>query len=151
MFTLANNRFPSEYRCIFLSGPASPTGGFLSESGLRSIEREVQKQESVEAASSPSEATANVKSCLFFNKQIAEQVSRANYLIAEVKHNTGNVFIDSTATDNFGNPLVEGKSYTPVILSVANAAGSELEKYTGSISDYENTGWYVHQPDSKKQ
>ena len=82
----------------------------------------------------------NVKPGFFFNRKLAEQVSHANYWVADVDaNNVGTVAIDETTTDNFGNLLIKDKTYIPVILTVAKVSEDNLDKYTSSLSDFENT------------
>ena len=83
---------------------------------------------------------ADVKPGFFFNRKLAEQVSHANYWIADVDANSfGTVSINDTTTDNFGNLLIKGKTYIPVVLTVAKVSEDNMGKYTNSISDFEST------------
>lgn len=229
-FKVAKSEFPSAYRCMFLPDTTALIKGLLSESALRSIEREVEKLEKIALVFEPvitqaesdvadlvgthegltakhaeltqktpadddekekiaaelaaiesrletlpdeiedakkvlkhhqnSKAAAirqldpviTAKPGFFFNKTIAEQVSPANYYRADINnHNVGSVTIDSATTDNFGNLLIKGKSYIPVILTVADVTEDSLEKYTSSLSDYEHTDPFTYVEISKKK
>ncbi|EJF99218.1 hypothetical protein [Flavobacterium sp. F52] len=79
----------------------------------------------------------------FFNLNLAENIPAGNFTSA--KHHKAasgqefNVHIGSTTTDNFGNPLVEDKSYIPVVLSFYNGSENSKAKYANSLSDWQNT------------
>ena len=78
----------------------------------------------------------------FFNLNLAENIPAGNFTSAKQKTGSSQEFdvhIDSTTTDNFGNPLIEDKNYIPVILSYYK--GSEILKtrYKNSLSDWQNT------------
>jgi hypothetical protein len=77
----------------------------------------------------------------FFNLTLAEQVSAGNYILPEKYMVRNNVqgyqwpVIDFCApfgpgtTDNFGNPLIPGKKYTVVVLSISTAEEQNLSKF----------------------
>jgi hypothetical protein len=73
---------------------------------------------------------------LIFNVTIAEQVSRGNYSIAKKQDlkNLYEVCISPETTDNFGNPLVPGKAYLPVILTVSSDEVDTPSKFTNALS-----------------
>ena len=79
----------------------------------------------------------------FFNLNLAENIPAGNFTSASHhKAASGQEFsihIGSTTTDNFGNPLVEEKSYIPVVLSFYNGSENSKTKYTNSLSDWQNT------------
>lgn len=79
----------------------------------------------------------------FFNLNLAENIPAGNYTSAEQHKNAnGPVFIayiDTTTTDNFGNPLIEDKKYIPVVLSFYKGAEKTKTMYTNSLSDWQNT------------
>lgn len=80
------------------------------------------------------------KNAFFFNLNLAENIPAGNYTNA--KHHRGTSYaaeIDSTSTDNFGNPLIEDKKYIPVVLSLYNGPEVSKSKYTNSLSDWQNT------------
>ncbi|WP_289659387.1 hypothetical protein [Flavobacterium panacagri] len=79
----------------------------------------------------------------FFNLNLAENIPAGNFTSAK-PHKTGSlheytVQIDNTTTDNFGNPLIEDKSYIPVVLSYYKGSENSKTKYTNSLSDWQNT------------
>jgi uncharacterized coiled-coil protein SlyX len=83
----------------------------------------------------------------FFNRTIAEQVPAANYTVAKEKEKDKSKekskkkqhfeapILDST-TDNFGNALIEGKKYLPVVLAFSNAPEEEIYQYTNALSGH---------------
>ena len=98
---------------------------------------------------------------VFFNLQIAEEVSAGNYIkglnqaklkpITPGKEGKENLpmhnfdkpkevkyaaFIKDDTTDNFGNPLVPGKKYMPVVLTYSTAAEEILSQFTNAMSNY---------------
>ncbi|MGH2664787.1 hypothetical protein [Flavobacterium sp.] len=77
----------------------------------------------------------------FFNLKLAENVPSGNYTTAVPSSKgslTYEVKIDPTTTDNFGNALIDSKSYIPVVLSIY--AGEEINEgqYNNNLSDWEN-------------
>lgn len=56
----------------------------------------------------------------FFDQSVASQVTAANYSKAEPGSTADQleVKIGDATTDNFGNPLVQGSSYLPVVLAI---------------------------------
>ncbi|MEO8237526.1 MAG: hypothetical protein ABI576_05405 [Flavobacterium sp.] len=80
------------------------------------------------------------KNAFFFNLNLAENIAAGNYTSA--KHHKGTTLaaeINSTSTDNFGNPLIENKKYIPVVLSFYSGHEVNKSKYTNSLSDWQNT------------
>jgi hypothetical protein len=79
----------------------------------------------------------------FFNLNLAENIPAGNFTTArQHKTSSGNEFvvqIDTTTTDNFGNPLIEDKNYIPVVLSYYKGSENSKTKYTNSLSDWQNT------------
>jgi len=110
------------------------------------------------------------KQGLFFNLELAEQVTAGNYYVAKSlmktlipvvtpESNSGNVvpnklnyqvIIDPDTTDNFGNPLIVGNQYIPVVLVISNAPESEMSKYTSAISDFESISSFTYGEYAKK-
>jgi len=102
----------------------------------------------------------------YFDVTIAEQISYGNYIVAnEVKESTGKtaagtkgattetvdngvnylVKFDNTATDNFGNLLITGNTYIPVVLSVYNGNNVQsLNSFVSGLSDYNKTTPFVY-------
>jgi len=102
----------------------------------------------------------------YFDVTIAEQISYGNYIVAnEVKEpkdetpagtkdatakptdNGVNYLVkfDNTATDNFGNLLITGNTYIPVVLSIYNGNNVEsLNSFVSGLSDYNKTTPFVY-------
>jgi hypothetical protein len=101
------------------------------------------------------EPAKEVKPGFFFNRKLAEQVSIANYTVALTQdktegsqHSNANWYapIHENTTDNFGNMLIQGKKYIPVILSASTALEENLSQYTNSLSDFEITKSFIYHP-----
>lgn len=58
--------------------------------------------------------------------------------------------VNAAVTDNFGNPLMDGQKYTPVIVSYCTAAEENLSKFTNSWSGYQNSTPIVYKTSSLK-
>ncbi|MFH7015516.1 hypothetical protein [Flavobacterium sp. FlaQc-47] len=93
----------------------------------------------------------------FFNLNLAENVPAGNYTVAQPDKAllgsdnwTFEALIDSTTTDNFGNPLMEQKKYIPVILSFYSGNEISKSKYTNSLSDWENTTPFSYSANEKE-
>lgn len=73
----------------------------------------------------------------FFDPELAEQVSAANCLVAVTRAGGAqyHALIGPDATDCFGNPLIDGGRYKPVVLAIANVEGDEQPEYTSALSD----------------
>jgi hypothetical protein len=223
-----NEELPVEYRCIFLPDNKDLIKGLLSEKGLRSIEQEVQKLETIadrydpviaqleaelatlnskynglklesegltlqikktpkaereklrehlakihsdiqnthkEISKTKSALKSNksaqaramkslmpaktVKPGFFFNLKLAEQVAAANYTVAHHhhadKHFAWHARIHENTTDNFGNRLIPGKRYVPVVLSASTALEENLDQYTNSLSAYAITESFTYE------
>lgn len=128
----------------------------LSEISEKNAELKVYLEEK-EKAISKIDPSVEARPGFFFNLKIAEQVDPGNYKLATMKEDekdkgkdkdknkhakksyTGTLVIDDTVTDNFGNPLMEGISYIPVILSAANPARQDVNQFTNSLSAYAET------------
>jgi hypothetical protein len=92
------------------------------------------------------------KNAFYFNLNLAENISAGNYTSA--KPQKASLFvaeIDTTTTDNFGNPLVEDKKYIPVVLSYYNGTEANKSKYTNSLSDWENTTPFTYSTSTAQQ
>lgn len=84
------------------------------------------------------------KPVFFFNQIIAENIT--SYYVPTPDQITKNgtqvaiaLPILENTTDNFGNPLISGKLYTPVILSVAAGTEKIKAQFANAISDFKNT------------
>jgi hypothetical protein len=89
----------------------------------------------------------------YFNTKIAEQVSFANYTKANptadkdaAKNGTFYALIGATTTDNFGDPLIPGYHYIPVVLTVANVPEEDMSQYKSSLSKYASTKRFKYEP-----
>lgn len=228
-----DEKFPVQYRCMFLPENKNLVVGLLSAKGLRSVEHEVQKLETIadkydpiiaelEAELATLNSTQNgmslksqeltdqmkkatkaekeklkeqlqsmhdemkktgneisaltkklkanktaqmkamkslephrpVKPGFFFNRKLAEQVSAANYTPATAPPKTEKthghqyawqVVIHENTTDNFGDVLIPGKKYVPVILSASAAVEENQDQYTNSLSDFEKTDSFIYE------
>lgn len=89
------------------------------------------------------------KNGVFFNLTLAEQVPTGLYKVAELDSSTAagansvsgtfQVTLDDTTTDNFGNKLIVGDEYIPVVLSYSTVEASEAAEYTNALSNFINT------------
>ena len=216
-FKLASkSAYPVEYRCMFLPDNGGLVKGILSENGLRTVEQEVEKLETIaneydpliaklqseidtiqseleeftgtgapndqakqasgaDDSNNKAKLMAGLKAAIdklkstkkelkkamnsinpaqdtqpgfFFNLKLAEQVSAANYSIAKPSEKkegdkapelTGSVTINESTTDNFGDMLIEGKSYIPVVLTASTASEEDLDQFTNYLSPYDAT------------
>ncbi len=86
---------------------------------------------------------------VFFNLALAEQVPTGLYKVAALDKaaapdvnsvsGTFEVTLDDTTTDNFGNKLIVGDEYVPVVLSYSTVEASEAAEYTNALSNFVNT------------
>ena len=98
----------------------------------------------------------HVKPGFYFNLYTAEQVTAGGYTSVEditrkkatdkdtgdYKHKvkvTGIVEIKPETTDNFGNRLIKGNKYIPVILALSNGTPEVDGQYTNALSDFQKT------------
>lgn len=58
--------------------------------------------------------------------------------------------VNAAVTDNFGNPLIDGQHYTPIIISYCIAVEENLSKFTNSWSGYQNSNPIVFKRSSLK-
>jgi hypothetical protein len=101
----------------------------------------------------------------FFNLTLAEQVAAGNYIPAvrhsrnepsakkakgatdkaeEGRKTSWTAFIGPATTDNFGNLLVPGRKYIPVVLSVSMAEEENLGQFANAISDIDYTAPFTY-------
>ena len=85
----------------------------------------------------------------YFNQLIAENVTDGNYTLPSQITSEGTATIVTlplaeNTTDNFGNPLIEGNSYVPVILTVATGSISIVKQYSNSLSDFRSTATFKY-------
>ena len=91
----------------------------------------------------------------YFNLLLAEQVPRANYFEATLetdaakkgKANTETYIakLDAESTDIYGDIMVKGNSYTPVVLTIPSVEFHLKAEYTNAISNAMNTKPFVFQ------
>ncbi|WP_299114009.1 hypothetical protein [uncultured Winogradskyella sp.] len=92
-----------------------------------------------------------------FNLCVAEQVPAGSYKAADIEYdviNEENEFITGSATvkilpditDNFGNRLMDGHKYIPVILSIN--VGDNKKEYTNALTDYGEQPFFVYKNDT---
>jgi hypothetical protein len=120
-FTLPDiPRVTVEFRCMFLPVSATPPsqGDHLLAEASNNIPENLQ---------------------IYFNTNIAEQVTPGNYIIAKFEpDDKGNavytVTIDGETTDNFGNEIVNGLGYIPVILTVYAGGAQNQDRYINALS-----------------
>lgn len=76
-----------------------------------------------------------------FNLTIAEHIPAANYVVATAGslNNTWQAVIGPDTTDNFGNLLLPGLQYVPVVLTASAEEEDNLPRFTNAISDFEDT------------
>lgn len=99
----------------------------------------------------PNSSNKTPKPGFFFNKLIAENVTDGNYTVPtnDQINQVNKIFkvtlpIQQNTTDNFGNPLIEGNQYIPVILSVAIGSKKVTSQFSNSISDFVNTDTFCY-------
>lgn len=90
----------------------------------------------------------------FFNLNLAQNIPAGNYTPASSPQETDGITafhakIDSATTDNFGNPLIEGTHYIPVVLSYYNGLAINKNKYSNILSDWENTDTFAYSTSKK--
>lgn len=102
---------------------------------------------------SQNEQKTTSKPGFFFNQLIAENVTDGNYIIPtkeqitfDPKTNKKSVILPilENTTDNFGNPLIEGNEYIPVIVSMASGPKKITLQFSNSISDFKNTDTFIY-------
>ncbi len=94
----------------------------------------------------------------FFNTKIAEQVPFANYSKANPSANAteakaGKFYaqLSDSVTDNFGDTLIPGYAYVPVVLTVAKVPAEDMIQYKSSLSDYATTKPFKYTPNTSPQ
>ncbi|WP_452227532.1 hypothetical protein [Lacinutrix cladophorae] len=91
----------------------------------------------------------------YFNLLLAEQVSSGNFIEASLKKDTtkkGEVNtamyvakLGAESTDVYGNIMVKGNRYTPVVLTIPLVKPHFLGEYTNAVSNPTNTKSFVFQ------
>lgn len=74
---------------------------------------------------------------IYFNRAIAEQVSPANYLVAQTAASGSGytILFPPTTTDNFGNMVKPNTLYKPYILTVAGGDSSDQAQFTNVLAN----------------
>lgn len=131
------------------SADRAPGGTGTAIKELKSAYNEVKKKLEEARAEMKQElnavkTAAQTRPGFFFNVKIAEQVSFANYTKAKASTEKAKADefvaeITETTTDNFGDALIEGAAYVPVVLTVVNLPAEDLSQYKNSLSDYAST------------
>lgn len=98
--------------------------------------------------------SADDKPGFLFNLDLAEQVSTGNYSVAATTENpdngkkliTGTTQLTEATTDNFGNSLVKGQLYLPVVLSISTEVATDLDQFTYALSPFTLTTPFIYHP-----
>ncbi|WP_264563991.1 hypothetical protein [Flavobacterium sp. N3904] len=94
------------------------------------------------------------KKAFFFNLKLAENIPFGNYSVAEPSSKdplSYEVKIDFSTSDNFGNALIDSKTYIPVILSFYNGTETNKKQYNNNLSDWENEESFVFSANDNQQ
>lgn len=143
-FTLLN-KLPSRvaYRCVFLPDDVLSTKELLTVDALKSTEKK------------------NEKPGFCFNLMIAEVIPAGSYtLVADIIPSLenddvasdreadtilrGSLVITNSMTDNFGNRLLNGKKYIPVIISISDDTALINKTISNALSDFKNTPSFTY-------
>jgi len=123
-----NNDKNVAYRCMFLPQENDLTRSTLSKEAM---EKKIN---------------------FIFNDTLAPHVAIGNYLLATqivIKGTpetiNGSCIIEPGTTDIFGNLLVNGNFYTPVVLTISNENGQDAIKYSNSLSAYNSTPMFKYE------
>jgi hypothetical protein len=94
------------------------------------------------------------KLSFFFNDTLAAHVPVGSYFPATqtvkkakkggVETVDGSCILEPGITDNFGNMLVEGNYYTPVVLTISAENEQNAVKYSNSLSDFNATPMFQY-------
>ena len=94
--------------------------------------------------------SATQKLGFVFNLLIAESVAAGNYKVADAnqinnKRTQVTIPLSDDITDNFGNLLVDGNQYIPVVLSYASSPDKSITaQYVNALSDFQNTPAFMY-------
>ncbi|MFT3795821.1 hypothetical protein [Flavobacterium sp.] len=117
------------------------------------LEQLQKTQEEKKSALTTLQPSIKAKPGFFFNLLLAEQIVAGNYTpandaVRENGHDPKKAYkvmaISDNTTDNFGNRLMKGKKYIPVVLSYAVTSESNKDQFTNSLSDYRATKTFSH-------
>lgn len=116
-----------------------------------------------EAENNPKIRLARLKSNIkplgfFFNKTLAEHVPLGSFSLAKTQLKKGkgktpdivegSLTLTPDMTDNFGNLLIAGNYYVPVVLRLINDQESNPEQYSSSLSDFNTTPMFQYSPNA---
>ncbi|WP_442266821.1 hypothetical protein ACSIGC_03730 [Tenacibaculum sp. ZS6-P6] len=80
----------------------------------------------------------------FFNYTIAKSLERESYRLASSNGKKKySLEIDITTTDSFGNSLINGKQYIPVVLAMSSKK-DERFRFIGALSDAQQTDFFTY-------
>ncbi|QNN44026.1 hypothetical protein [Pedobacter roseus] len=135
-----------EYRCLFLPVSANASDRLPNiEPPHFLIENEIGSLEAIPSLSRLDKA----KPGFLFNVPIAEQVSTGNYTVAHKKKDAAAngatqwiAFINPDSTDNFGNKLIKGEQYLPVVLSYSTVAKENDMCFLNALSEMSETDYF---------
>lgn len=132
------------------------------ENDIKNLENNIKNLKDLEANFKESEIKETIilnndnktqKPGFIFNLLIAENVVDGNYMepnSQQIKEENDKTSVTLTildnVTDNFGNPLIEGNQYIPVILSVATGSKSNTIQYSNSLSNFQQTKSFKYLP-----
>mgnify|MGYP000206323632 CR=1 FL=1 len=94
---------------------------------------------------------ADTNNDIQFDLKLAEHIPKGNYTIAELIPNqiSSNkvlkyrINLNLDTTDNFGNPLLKGEKYKPVVLAVATVDEVDQAQFTNALSDSTKTSAFT--------
>lgn len=141
-FTLIEYKnIKTKYRCIFLPYRKKFLTTRISNINFKNIEEELEDK-----------ITENENA--LFNLTIAEQVPASNYSVVEIISKTpeesnsiritGEVQINEETTDDFGQYLIPGNKYIPVILAMCSDQEENPNQFTNSLSNYQKTEAFLY-------
>ncbi len=105
------------------------------------------------AAIDSMEPVKQIKPGFFFDLKIAELITAANYTVAKKTEKIvndkliidGEMHIEPETTDNFGNRLIDGNLYIPVVVSVFSGNEENKDQFTNALSNFEKTKSFTYQ------
>ena len=118
------------------------------EANLARLEK--QKKEAIEKM----QPKHHIKPGFFFNLTTAEAISAGSYTVANIieiddkKDQTdyiaGEITLKPETTDNFGNRLINGNKYIPVVLAISNNTAEVNAQFTNALSAYQRTKSFIY-------
>ena len=90
----------------------------------------------------------HIKPGFFFNLTTAEEITAGSYTVANNdndKEGQWYVTLKPETTDNFGNRLIDGNRYIPVVLAMSNNTSESVNaQFTNALSDYQKTKSFTY-------